>query len=215
MRALFVVSLSAALLSGCLTTQENPNYEHSTVYRGDQVQTNQYAEAMPVETTVATYEATPVQPVYAHTAPVTHASTSMTAAPTDTAYGSGEVTGTPGFMAMQNDQQTVSYADVAPTMPAAQIVTNAPMGAAGTPVAYDYSRNLISVDAVTSQNALPNTVRVMQGAEQNYVVQPGDTVYSLSRKACIGVNVIQSMNGLGADYAIKIGQTLTLPTSVC
>ena len=100
----------------------------------------------------------------------------------------------------------------------AQTVTPVTSNAAGTPIAYDYSRNLISADAVTTGQQVPNTVRVLQGAGntgQNYTVQQGDTVYSLSRRTCVGVGVIQSMNGLSADYGIKIGQALTLPASVC
>lgn len=223
MRSLILVSISAVVLSGCLTTQENPNYEHSTVYRGGAAQTTQYATTAPATSTAATYEtatsyetaasyetATTAYPVYAHPAPV-QATTAITA-PTDTAYASTDVTGTPGFMAMQGNVQTT---EPAPALPAVQMVNTAPLGAAGTPIEYDYSRNLITADAVTTGQQYPETVRVMGGGSQNYTVQPGDTVYSLSRKTCVGVNVIQSMNGLGADYGIQIGQALRLPASVC
>jgi len=257
MRALFLASISAVLLSACLTSQENPNYEHSTVYRGDPVSSTQYASAPSVDisnatydaatsqyvfpdqatTTAASYESAPVTyqppttyeaaPVYAQGAPVTSApspsfntsasSTILAAsAPTDAAYNAQEVTGTPGFMALQqSQQQTVAQAEVAPVIPSAQAVTHAPLRAAGTPVPYDYSRNLITADTVTTDQQLPDSVRVLGGASQNYTLKPGDTVYSLSRRTCVGVNVIQSMNGLNADYGINIGQSIQLPASVC
>ena len=260
MRALFLVSISAVLLSGCLTTQENPNYEHSTVYRGDPVSTTQYANASApsvdisnatydsatgqyvfadqASTSAASYEPAPVTyqqaatyetaPVFAHRAPEapalpasfeTSASTATTviaSAPTDAAYNAQEVTGTPGFMALQqSQQQAVAEAQLAPAVPAAETLTYAPLRAAGTPVSYDYSRNIITADTVTTGQQLPDSVRVLQGASQNYIVQPGDTVYSLSRRTCVGVNVIQSMNGLASDYGINIGQSITLPASVC
>jgi len=239
MRALFLTSISGILLSGCLTTQENPNYEHSTVYRGDPVSSTQYASTAPVtaapsvDISNATYDPVTSQyifadqastsaasyqqpaphsaaPLYAHPAPVVSelppsfntastasSATAFATAPTDSAFASQEVTGTPGFMALQNSQQTVAQAQLAPPLPAAQAVPNAPLRAAGTPVPYDYSRNLITADTVTTGQQIPDSVRVLQGAPQNYIVQPGDTVYSLSRRTCVGVNVIQSMNGLG------------------
>jgi len=252
MRALFLASISAVLLSACLTTQDNPNYEHSTVYRGDAASTTQYASAPSVDISNATYNSATGQyvftdqavtsaasyeqptsyesaPVYAHRVPETPAlppsfttsaststATAIASAPTDTAYNAKEVTGTPGFMAMQqSQQQAVAQAELVPALPATQAVDYAPLRAAGTPVSYDYSRNLITADTVTTDQQIPETVRVLQGASQNYTVQPGDTVYSLSRRTCVGVNVIQSMNGLDSSYGINIGQSIRLPTSVC
>ena len=45
MRSVLIFPLTAILLAGCLTTQENPNYEYSTTYRGDSPDQNQYAAA--------------------------------------------------------------------------------------------------------------------------------------------------------------------------
>ena len=248
MRKLCLLPLSAILLSACLTTQENPNYEHSTVYRGDSAATTQYASTVPVEATAVSYEPAPISyqqsasysqpvtyesaPIYAHSAPeipalppsfdynspsatTSSASAVVVSAPTDTAYSSQAVTGTPGFMAMQSQQQAVAQVERAAPLPQSQAVEYAPLRAAGTPVSYDYSRNLITADAITTGQSVPDSVRVLSGGSQNYTVQPGDTVYSLSRRTCVGVNVIQSMNGLGADYGINIGQSIQLPTSVC
>ncbi len=220
MRALLLTSLSAALLSGCLTTQENPNYEFSSRYEGDAAATHQYATTTPAETTTAqtvaaTYDAGAyttgtAQPAYVQ---------SPTVAPTDSTYGSRDVSGTPGFMAMQSSQQATAQANIQtqmePSLPAAQTVSMPQFAAAGTPIAYDHSRNLIVADTDVASPKMSDRVRVLSGSGQSYTVQPGDTVYSLSRKSCVGVNVIQSMNGLSADYGIKIGQTLRLPTTVC
>lgn len=225
MRSIFILSLSAALLGGCLTTQENPNYEHSTVYKGDGADQNQYAYAQPAEMTAVTYEqATPAQTILTQNATtyaappqvgvaqtISSATTVLATAPTDAVYGARDVTGTPGFMAMESSRQ----ANVLETTTMTEVVTAAPLGAQGTPIAYDYSRNIIATDAAMTEQQLPETVRVLQGAGQDYIVKQGDTVYSLARKTCVGVSVIQSMNGLDTDYAIKIGQSLTLPAAVC
>jgi len=53
------------------------------------------------------------------------------------------------------------------------------------------------------------------GGAANYLVQTGDTVYSLARKLCVPVSAIQSSNGLDANYGIQIGQGLQLPASQC
>ncbi|GGX56500.1 hypothetical protein GCM10011309_01610 [Litorimonas cladophorae] len=203
MRALLLTSLSAALLAGCLTTQENPNYEFSSRYEGDTAATHQYATTTEVpvaQSVAATYEAPAM-------------------APTDSAYASRDVSGTPGYMAMQADRQATAQANVqpyaAPQMPVPESTATAQIATAGTPIDYDHSRNLIVADTAVAPSQFSDSVRVMSGSSQSYTVEPGDTVYSLSRKTCVGVKVIQSMNNLPADYGIKIGQTLTLPAPVC
>ena len=257
MRSFLVLSLAATFLTGCLTSQENPNYQHSTTYRGDVPTQNQYATAPQAPNTYQsasgsyqsangsyqTYAGAPAasvsidspeaQRILAQTGSTDSAFLSAASvapapiAPTDSLYSNAEVTGTPGFMALQSAEQSVTTQAVttqvaAQSLPAAQYVERAPLGAAGTPIEYDYSRNIIDANSITAEQSLPETVRLLQGGTQSvqgaghkYVVQQGDTVYSLSRKTCVGVNVIQSMNGLSSDFAIKIGQSLTLPTSVC
>ena len=257
MRSFLVLSLSATFLTGCLTSQENPNYQHSTTYRGDVPAQNQYANAPQAPITYQsasgdyqsangnyqTYAGAPAgsvsidspeaQRIFAQTGSTDSAFLSAASvapaptAPTDSLYSGAEVTGTPGFMALQSAQQEVTTPAVttqvaSQSLPAAQYVAKAPLGAAGTPIEYDYSRNIIDANSITTEQSLPETVRLVQGGTQNvqgaghnYVVQQGDTVYGLSRKTCVGVSVIQSMNGLSPNFAIKIGQSLTLPTSVC
>ena len=244
MRAFLILPLSALLLGGCLTTQENPNYQYSTTYKGDTPAQNQYVTAdqvaAPITTASVSYGSPEARRIMGQTvstdssmvpaASVTYGSpearhimgqsasadlSTMTTAPTDSVYGAREVTGTPGFMALQNAQQPATLQASAQALPAAQVVNVAPLLGAGTPVNYDYSRNIIKADAITTGQQFPETVRVLQGGGQSYTVQQGDTVYSLARKTCVGVNVIQSMNGLNSDFAINIGQAIRLPTPVC
>jgi len=153
--------------------------------------------------------------VPAQTIPAQSTFESVTA-PTDALYGAREVTGTPGFMAMESARQADAMQMATQAVPAAEATQSAARGSLGTPVPYDFSRNMVATDAAVSGQQLPETIRVMpQAVGQSYTVQQGDTVYSLARKTCVGVSVIQSMNALDADYAIKIGQSLTLPASVC
>ena len=232
MRMFFILPLSAFMLAGCLTTQESPIYEQSTSYKGDLAARHQYANAVPATPapTVVSYESAPAQPLQTQpypaqmqAAPIQAATiqayspteTVMATAPTDEIYGATQVTGTPGFMAMQNAAQAGTVQAAAQPFHETQFVDSAPLGAAGTPIAYDYRRNLVSVDAETTEQRLPESFRLVQEAGQRYAVQQGDTVYSLSRKTCVGVNVIQSMNELDSNYAIKIGQSILLPASVC
>jgi len=83
---------------------------------------------------------------------------------------------------------------------------------------YDYSANLITADtAVNSQGFPASETRILGGHQgfQSYVVQPGDTVYGLSRKLCASVAEIQNQNNINASYGINIGQTISLPQSRC
>jgi LysM repeat protein len=235
MRALLFVSLSSIVLAACSTTQENPIYQQSTTYQSGSPATQQYASApvtqaaqttlyvqdtQPNVATYAGFESTTPYPVIAHPAPLaapvineTVAAAAPTDAPTDSVYGLSQVSGTPGYMAMQDQNDPVTTVSLAVSNP--PYSTPSPLGAAGTPIDYDYSRNLVTADALTTGSHHEETVRYLQGSGQNYIVQPGDTVYNLSRKTCVGVDVIQSLNDIGADYGIKIGQSLTLPASVC
>lgn len=126
---------------------------------------------------------------------VIYANTQSTA-PTDAAMPS-QITqsyGTPGYQAMLNAQNDDINAYAPAPAPAAQVVdvrseTTAP---------YSYSTAL-------------------QGSHtggQHQIVE-GDTVYSLSRKLCTSIDEIKLMNSLGADFNIKIGDSISLPASRC
>jgi len=216
MRIFLILPLSVVLLGGCHTTHKSPIYEQSTAYQGDLSTRHQYAEDKTVAPTAVTYQTAPAQTlpvqsysIQAKTAPLQSYSTVSTiteTAPTDLAYDVSDVSGTPGYMALQPSIQTETVIPenmqfASQPLPAAQIVASAPIGAAGIPIAYDYRRNLVPVDATTTGQRMTETSRVLPSVGQNYTVQQGDTVYSLSRKTCVGVNVIQSMNGLNTDFA--------------
>jgi len=80
-------------------------------------------------------------------------------------------------------------------------------------MAYDYGDNLVTADVGTQIEESQSYTIPNFGA--THTVVEGDTLYSLSRARCVSVSEIQQMNGIGADYGIKIGQTLTLPVTRC
>ncbi len=47
-----------------------------------------------------------------------------------------------------------------------------------------------------------------------YAVLPGDTLYSIARRACVGVEEISNANGLGSTTIVP-GQRLSLPSGHC
>ena len=256
MRSSILIFAPALLLAGCLTTQENPNYEISSKYQQPgRIQTAQTSPAVIAPTTQSVPYSAPVQTVtyetqsatqIAPTSVLTHGSTSTVLAANDqaytnpaisptigttqtsvpatahaatTTYGSAttypseniaptdaqftgqEVTGTPGFMVLAQSNQTHTVQTSGIGQP--------------QPVAYDHSQNFITADVVMENSDFVEDVRIIPSVGQSYIVQQGDTIYALSRRYCVGVDIIRSMNGIGADYAINIGQTITLPASHC
>ena len=255
MRSSILIFAPALLLAGCLTTQENPNYEISSKYQQPgRIQTAQTSPAVIAPTTQSVPYSAPVQTVtyetqsatqIAPTSVSTHGSTSTVLAandqaytnpaispsigttqssvpatahaaasfgsattypseniaPTDAQFTGQEVTGTPGFMVLAQSNQT-------------QTVQSSGIGQP-QPVAYDHSQNFITADVVMENSDFVEDVRIIPSVGQSYIVQQGDTIYALSRRYCVGVDIIRSMNGIGADYAINIGQTITLPASRC
>ena len=51
------------------------------------------------------------------------------------------------------------------------------------------------------------------GGEVTYVVQRGDTLYSIARRYGTTVQAIAVRNGIANPSLIRVGQTLTIPTS--
>jgi len=98
--------------------------------------------------------------------------------------------------------------------PAAYTETYSQQAGLAQPVSYDYSANTVSAFAETPRSQ-SETRLITRGYTNGHLVKEGDTVYSLSRRLCVGVNDIQSLNNLNAGYGIKIGDTLQLPTSRC
>ncbi len=153
-------------------------------------------------------------------------------APTDTQYAGQDVTGTPGYEIFQNENVSpVTGSSVNPstvtisgpihsassTYPANVPPQNLTNGAVEV-TNYDYSANLISADTPIDSASYPaDETRILSGIPvfQSYTVQPGDTVYGLSRKLCVGVADIQQHNNISANYGINIGQTIQLPQNRC
>lgn len=119
--------------------------------------------------------------------------------PTDTEFNSISETGTPGYQVLQAQTATVSYSQ--PTHNAHE-------------VSYDYNANTIEASAATI--SIPDETKVFGGGGYgSHLVKEGDTVYSLSRKLCVGINEIRSLNNLDASFGINIGDSIKLPASNC
>jgi len=115
----------------------------------------------------------------------TPAVSNVYSAPTDTQFADISNQGTPGYQVLQAQS-----------------------------VEYDYSENIVDAEAATIPSY--SETRIMSGTFTDmHSVRQGDTVYSLSRKLCVGIDDISSLNGLGSNYAINIGDTLRLPASRC
>lgn len=220
-RLTFPLTTAALLLSGCLTTQENPNYQHSTRYQGDNP-TESYAQSAPAPQT--TYETLPAQttvqaPANTTTAVVYEQAPAPVMISTDATYTGETVTGTPGYMAMQNAQVPVQapvpapiYTQAAPSI--SQTASQATLGSGPVAIDYDYTPNLVTADTQTVASGYPTLTR-SYGSGMAHTVVAGDTVYSLARQTCSSLADITSLNGIGSDYGIKLGQVIQLPASKC
>lgn len=153
--------------------------------------------------------------------------------PTEQAYNSDTMVGTPGYEMMRAQQNTRENHPSYPTAPApsyeaapAPIYTPytpqaAPAPAGPRQVEYDYGENLRVNENAVPRTMAPNSDQARPGVAvnvltgQSYTVREGDTVYSLSRRLCAPIGDITTANGIGGDYAIAIGQTLNLPNSRC
>lgn len=242
---------SAFLLASCATAQENPHYQYSSKYGQTQVADNAYptpvmtpqvqtAGTQSVRTGAQTYTAgTMTGSDQPHTGYLGNEGATLTAAqsaqqsaqpttsPTERAYNSNQMQGTPGYEMMRAQQDAA-----APTYQAAPAPDYTPYTAPAAPVAnaprevtYDYGDNLRTDETGPTRQTVPNyeqmndmgrsgtAVNVPTG--QSYRVREGDTIYSLARRLCTPMADITTANAIGGDYAIAIGQTLYLPNSRC
>ncbi len=118
--------------------------------------------------------------------------------PTDTEFQTISDEGTPGYQVMQAQVVDYDYSDN---------IIGAP-----TPVGVEITPPL---EATQIMRVPAAPIMSASGAGQSHIVKPGDTVYSLSRKLCVDLGDIQSLNGIDDSYAISIGQILTLPAPRC
>lgn len=239
---------SSILLVACSTVQENPNYQYSSKYRqGQAPATQQVAQntstyqtsSVPVQ---SQGDVTPPQmqtlPPYATaqvSIPARHPAHDSTS-PTEQAYDTDSMIGTPGYEVMRAQQAETYSAPPATARPSATppAYTQAPVHAQNQPrpapyyqtqpsppapaptgprpITYDYGDNLRVQEPVARP---PSGVAVNSLTNQAYTVKQGDTIYSMSRSLCVPMDEITIANGIGTDYAISIGQTLYLPYSRC
>ncbi|WP_298918657.1 LysM peptidoglycan-binding domain-containing protein [uncultured Algimonas sp.] len=222
-RLLFVGS--ALALAACSTVQENPNYQYSSKYVEPDLDTAPVLAAEARTVAGVQYSAIPAaHPELAGSerGPETAVS------PTEHAYDTDRMTGTPGYemmVAQQSPHQPAPF-KIQPT-PQAVAPRTAPVQAPrplvpGQPreVNYDFAQNtiggnVIAAPAPAPQGPVSGTAASMPAVGLSYTVQQGDTVYSLSRRLCVPVGEITAANAIGGDYAIAIGQTLALPGSRC
>ena len=178
-----------ALLAACATAQENPNYQYSSKYQGLDGAPVQVASTAPVV-------------VEAATAPVAFGAPRPGTSETEQVFDAATMEGTPGYGVFGEAE--------APPAPAAGTARAVPRGS--RPVDYDYSANVV----IAAADTVPDTPETRsRGLGPAYAVQPGDTVYSIARSLCVPLSEVTAPNAIGADYRIRIGQTLSLPSPRC
>ncbi|GHB00432.1 hypothetical protein GCM10009069_24030 [Algimonas arctica] len=147
--------------------------------------------------------------------------------PTERAYNSNQMQGTPGYEMMRAQQSADDYsAAPAPEYtPYTPPLATPPAATGPRQITYDYGDNVSvsdtgsnrssgpSYDQMSDQGRTGTAANIATG--QSYMVREGDTVYSLSRRLCAPMADITTANAIGGDYAISIGQTLYLPNSRC
>ncbi len=67
----------------------------------------------------------------------------------------------------------------------------------------------------TPQSISPRFEQATAASEAVYAVLPKDTLYSISRRTCVGVSDIVSRNSINNPNALTPGQRLTLPAGHC
>ena len=212
--ALFI---SALALSACATPQENPHYRFSSAYntQSTEAQTQMAAYRAPVAPSpftpapVAPDALTRVspdcvaigdcQPVGVAEAPLVAVSQPW-ASPTEEVFAGGE--GTPGFQALSGE----APAPIAEPLVEQEAEAPLPRPSAPSPITEDQGTLTISGPIIAASDLTGTQSRAVM-----HRVEAGDTVYSLSRQYCTTVDAVRSMNGVGDDFRIKVGQDLKLP----
>jgi len=73
-----------------------------------------------------------------------------------------------------------------------------------------HGRNSAVASASSSGSRRAKTRQVAQ-SRSNYVIQPGDTLWDISRRYSVSVNTLQQANGLTRRSTLKVGQRLYIP----
>lgn len=84
-----------------------------------------------------------------------------------------------------------------------------PAFASAAPAPYQAPAQSISASASIPAAPMPPALGV------SYIVQEGDTAYSLSRKTCSSVSEIRDLNRLDSAFTIRAGEAIRLPQSRC
>ncbi|NNE56695.1 MAG: LysM peptidoglycan-binding domain-containing protein [Hellea sp.] len=157
----------------------------------------------------------------------------VTTAPTDQAYG--ETFGTPGYHALHangeldgtmtaSTQTPIAAPSItAPTIPQANFGAN-PMTSSGSVAestiglaggsgigGYPVTTPPSVAAPVTTPTSDPYSAN---GMTMHRVVE-GDTVYALSRRLCVDVDDIKSLNSLNTEFYIRLDDLIKLPASRC
>ena len=217
-----MIATTVLVIGGCSTTAQNPNYQQTTKYKGSSPYIGQTGQAVVQQANHQTQLAAPVtyapQEVplgYApQVAPVT--ATTLTrqsapvyqAAPQAVTYeapraeqGLQENTtslggnGTPGYYAVNGTPPPVQTVQPKFT----QIQPNQPQQFQPEPI-----------PVPSGFTALPKPTGTIR-----HTVIPGDTLYSLARTTCSSVSEIQSLNAINAEFYIRAGEDILLPSGRC
>ena len=158
---------------------------------------------VPQATTHAASSHTYSQPTYAQS----NSTATYSPSPTESAYNSDTV-GTPGYEAVRQSQSL--SADASTTAPSTTYTAQS--YAQPSYEAYTSAESIVPATAPETQELWSNSYNQLGG---NYIVEQGDTVYSLSRNICAKVDELKTLNSLDQNFSIKAGQSLQLPASKC
>ncbi len=196
--------------------------------------TTSYSSTTYAASTAHTGYPTTVQAETVTAAPSATVTSESYNAPTDMAYG--DTIGTPGYHAMQANGEldetrtaSISLPDPSPmNVPATPIPSPepAPVAAARPNTGYpQYTSQAYPAPSTPSTpqyqslpQAAPAPAPVQQLAQSDgnmHLVVEGDTVYSLSRKLCVGVEDIRQLNNLNGAFNIRLDEYIRLPASRC
>jgi LysM repeat protein len=92
-----------------------------------------------------------------------------------------------------------------PPVPAATPAPSIPLVPQAPPV------TPASPQSAPAQGMVP-ALPAQSAGEQVYIVRPGDTLYSISRRFGVSVQAIQQRNGLADPNIIRVGQQLIIPS---